>query len=97
MFGAPETGAVFFGEVIPAEAMWRSRQAAVDCELMLVVGTSAVVHPAAMIPVIAKDHGAKIVEINPESTPLTDEISDYLIKGGAGEVMKRIVAEMEKI
>jgi len=89
--------AVFFGEMIPAEAMSRSRQAAVDCDLMLVVGTSAVVQPAAMIPVIAKDNGAKIVEINPERTPLTDDISDYLIMGEAGEVMNRIVAAMEKI
>jgi NAD-dependent deacetylase len=83
--------------MIPAEAMSRSSQAAVDCDLMLVVGTSAVVQPAAMIPVIAKDNGAKIVEINPERTPLTDDISDYLIMGEAGEVMNRIVAVMEKI
>jgi NAD-dependent deacetylase len=89
--------AVFFGEMIPAEAMWRSRRTAADCDLMLVVGTSAVVQPAAMIPVLAKDNGAKIIEINPERTPLTDEISDYLIMGEAGEVMNRIVAAMEKI
>jgi NAD-dependent deacetylase len=89
--------AVFFGEMIPAEAMWRSRQAATDCDLMLVVGTSAVVQPAAMIPVIAKENGAKIVEINLEKTPLTFEISDYLIMGEAGEVMNRILEAMEKI
>jgi NAD-dependent deacetylase len=89
--------AVFFGEMIPAEAMWRSRQAATDCDLMLVVGTSAVVQPAAMIPVIAKENGAKIVEINPEKTPLTFEISDYLIMGEAGEVMNRILEAVEKI
>ena len=89
--------AVFFGETIPAEAMWRSRQVAADCDLMLVVGTSAVVQPAAMIPVIAKDNGAKIVEINPERTPLTNEISDYLIMGRAGEVLNGIVAALEKI
>jgi NAD-dependent deacetylase len=88
---------IFFGEMIPAQAIRRSRQAAADCDLMLVVGTSAIVQPAAMIPVIAKDNGAKIVEINPERTPLTDDISDYLIMGGAGEVMNRIVAAMEKI
>ena len=89
--------AVFFGEIIPAEAMRRSRQAATDCDLMLVVGTSAVVQPAAMIPVIAKDNGAKIVEINPERTPLTDQISDYLIMGKAGEVMNRIMSDLQKI
>jgi NAD-dependent deacetylase len=89
--------AVFFGEMISTEAMWRSRQAATDCDLMLVVGTSAVVQPAAMIPVIAKDNGAKIVEINPERTPLTVEVSDYLIMGEAGKVINLILAAMEKI
>ncbi len=89
--------AVFFGEMIPADAMRRSRQAATDCDLMLVVGTSAVVQPAAMMPVIAKNAGAKIVEINPERTPLTNEISDYLIMGQAGEVMNRILEAMEKM
>ncbi len=89
--------AVFFGEMIPPDALQRSRQIASDCDLMLVVGTSAVVQPAALMPVIAKESGAKVVEINPERTPLTDEISDYLIPGGAGDVMNRIVAELEKI
>jgi NAD-dependent deacetylase len=84
--------AVFFGEMIPVEALWRSKQAASDCDLMLVVGTSAVVHPAASIPMIAKQAGAKIIEINPEPTPLTGEISDYLIRGTAGGIMERIVA-----
>jgi len=87
--------AVFFGEVIPDNAMWRSRQAATDCDLMLVVGTSAVVQPASMMPVIAKNSGAKIIEINPERTPLTLDISDYLIMGKAGEVMNRIVEAMD--
>jgi NAD-dependent deacetylase len=89
--------AVFFGEMIPQDAMWRSRQIASDCDVMLVVGTSAVVQPAALMPVIAKESGAKVIEINPEKTPLTDEISDYLIMGQAGDVMNRIVGEMEKI
>ena len=89
--------AVFYGEVIPDDAMWRSKQAATDCDLMLVIGTSAVVQPASMMPVIAKNKGAKIVEINPERTPLTHEISDYLIMGKAGVVMNRIMEAMEKV
>jgi NAD-dependent deacetylase len=48
------------------------------------------------MPVIAKESSAKIIEINPERTPLTGEISDYLIMGQAGEVINRIVAAMEK-
>ena len=88
--------AVFFGEMIPQDALWRSRQIASDCDLMLVVGTSAVVQPAALMPVIAKESGAKIVEINPERTPLTDDISDYLIMGEAGDIMNRIIAKLEQ-
>ena len=88
--------AVFFGEMIPQDAMCRSRKAARDCDLMLVVGTSAVVHPAALMPVLAKETGATVVEINPEKTPLTGEISDYLIMGQAGDVMNQIIAEMQK-
>ena len=88
--------AVFFGEMIPQDALWRSRQIATDCDVMLVVGTSATVQPAALMPVIAKENGAKVVEINAERTPLTDEISDYLIMGRAGDIMNRIVVELEK-
>ena len=83
--------------MIPQEALWRSRQVATDCDLMLVIGTSAVVQPAAMMPVIAKESGAKIIEINPERTMLTDDISDYLIKGPAGAVMNKILAQMVKM
>ena len=89
--------AVLFGEMIPQKALWRSRQVATDCDVMLVIGTSAVVQPAALMPVVAKDSGAKVIEINPEPTPLTGDISDYLIKGTAGDVMNRIIAELEEM
>ena len=86
---------VFFGEDIPPMTLQRSQQLAMRCDLMLVVGTSAVVHPAAYMPVIARDTGARIIEINPERTPLTGTIGDYLIRGGAGEVMNALIAELE--
>ncbi|MGD2184691.1 MAG: NAD-dependent deacylase [Desulfobacterales bacterium] len=89
--------AVLFGELIPQDALWRSRQVAKDCDVMLVIGTSAVVQPAALMPVIAKESGAKVIEINPERTPLTGDISDYLISGTAGDVMNRIVAELDAL
>ena len=95
--GILRPNAVLFGEMIPQEALWRSRQVATDCDVMLVIGTSAVVQPAAMLPVVAKESGAKIIEINPESTLLTGEISDYLIKGPAGDVMNGILEELQKI
>ncbi len=88
---------VFFGESIPVNAMHRARQAAASCDLMLVVGTSAVVQPAAYMPVIAKQSNAKVIEINPQRTPLTRNVSDYLVKGPAGEVMNAIFAELDKL
>jgi NAD-dependent deacetylase len=88
---------VFFGEIIPPEHLWRSRQLASDCDLMLVIGTSATVQPAALMPHIAKESGSKVIEINPEETPLTGNISDYLILGKAGEVMSSIITELERL
>jgi NAD-dependent deacetylase len=86
---------VFFGEMIPPSALERSRQVASRCDVMLVVGTSAVVQPAAYIPVIARQAGATVIEINPERTPLTGQVSSYLVRGGAGEAMTAILAAME--
>lgn len=85
---------VFFGEMIPPQHLLRSRRAACECDVMLVVGTSAVVQPAALIPLIAKDAGALVIEINPEATPLTGSVSDYLVQGRAGEMIVAILAEM---
>lgn len=89
--------AVFFGEMIPTDALRRSREIALDCDVMLVVGTSAVVQPASLMPVIAKESGSKVIEINPEPTPLTGETSDYLIKSEAGEAMNQIILELERL
>jgi NAD-dependent deacetylase len=88
---------IFFGEMIPSNHLLRSRQAASQCDIMLVVGTSAIVQPASFMPVISKQSGAKVIEINPEKTPLTGDISDYLIMGKAGPVMKQIIEELEPL
>lgn len=88
---------IFFGELIPGEALARSQRAAAACDVMLVVGTSAVVQPAAFMPVIAKQKGARIIEVNPERTPLTDRISDYHIPGPAGAVMTAVIAGLEAL
>jgi len=82
---------VFFGEMIPHDALMRSQRASAACEAMLVVGTSATVQPAATMPFIAKDNGATIVEINPEATPLTARIIDLPLLGRAAEVVPRLV------
>ncbi|VFQ45719.1 SIR2 family NAD-dependent protein deacylase [Desulfoluna butyratoxydans] len=81
---------VFFGENIPMEALGRSREFASQCEAMLVVGTSATVQPAAMMPVLAKQNGATIIEVNPTPTPLTAGVTDIFLKGNAGAVLSRL-------
>jgi NAD-dependent deacetylase len=93
--GVLRPDAVFFGEMIPPAALWRSQDIASRCDVMLVVGTSAIVQPAASMPIIAKQSGAVVIEINPEPTPLTGFISNYLIQGKAGEVMNRIISGLE--
>jgi NAD-dependent deacetylase len=87
---------VFFGEPIPWEAQNRSFEEARSCDLVLVIGTSALVYPAAGIPPLAKQNGAKVAEINMESTPLTGFISDYLIQGSTGTILPQIVEEIRK-
>ena len=88
---------VFFGEPIPWEAQIMSFKESKSCKAVLVIGTSAVVYPAATIPITAKEKGAIVIEINTEPTPLTDDVSDYLICGSAGEIIPAIVEEVKKM
>jgi NAD-dependent deacetylase len=88
---------VFFGEMIPPEHLARSQHVASRCDVMLVIGTSATVQPASFIPVISRESGARVIEINPEPSALTGSVSDYLVAGKAGEVTSRIVAKLEQL
>jgi NAD-dependent deacetylase len=87
---------VFFGEAIPWEAQVSSLKESKSCNVVLVIGTSAIVYPAASIPYTAKERGATVIEINKESTPLTHQISDYFIFGSAGEIVPAIVEEVKR-
>jgi NAD-dependent deacetylase len=88
---------VMFGEIIAEDVLRRARMLAATCDTMLVVGTSATVQPAAHLPVIAKNNGAAIVEINAETTPLSDAVSDVTLLGPAGRVMQELVAAVEPL
>jgi len=93
--GAMKYDIVHFKEPIPFDVMERAEKEALTCDLMLICGTSAVVYPFAGLPRAAKysnRSSPKIIEVNAEPTPLTDEgISDYLIPGKTGEILPRIV------
>ena len=77
---------VLFGEMLPAGAFELAAERAADCELCVVVGTSALVYPAANLPEIAKSAGAYVCEVNPERTPLSD-LCDEVLTGKAGELL----------
>ena len=82
--------------MIPHDALVRSQQVSAACDVMLVIGTSAMVQPASTMPFIAKDNGAVIIEINPEPTPLTPRISDLALLGGAGSIMPRLIQAIRR-
>jgi NAD-dependent deacetylase len=87
---------IFFGEAIPSDALDRSFALASSAQALLVVGTSAVVSPANTIPAIAKQNGAKIIEINKEKTHLTDTLTDIFLEGGAGRIISVLVETVKK-
>ena len=77
---------VWFGESLPEDAMREATEAARRAELFLSIGTSAVVYPAASLPEIARGHGAFLVEINLEPTPLSP-LADEVIQAPAAEAL----------
>jgi len=84
--GALRPDVVLFGEMLPTGAFELAFMKAESCELCFVVGTSAVVYPAASIPEIARAAGAYTVEVNPEPTPLS-ALCDEVLTGKAGEIL----------
>jgi NAD-dependent deacetylase len=93
--GVFKPAGVFFGEPIPPHALYRAHEESHDCDVMLVIGTSAVVYPAADMPRVAKEAGAQVIEINPERTDLTEWISDFIIQERAGIAIPQIVAAIK--
>jgi len=85
---------VWFGEMLPHAALERAFEAAAQCDCMLVVGTSAVVQPAASLPLIAKREGAFVAELNYEPTPLS-HLVDISLMGKAGELMPLLLRHLE--
>lgn len=77
---------VWFGEQLPEAAVEEASAAARDSEVMFVVGTSAVVYPAAALPAITKNSGGMVVEVNTERTEMS-AYADVSVLGRAGEVM----------
>ncbi|MCX7823538.1 MAG: NAD-dependent deacylase [Syntrophobacterales bacterium] len=83
-------GVVWFGEAIPSDVLERSFAEAAMSDVMIVVGTSALVYPAASLPLVVKKKGGSLIEINPEETPLTG-YGDISLRENAGSALSKIV------
>jgi NAD-dependent deacetylase len=82
---------VWFGESLPLPILREAETAALQCQVFLSIGTSTVVYPAAELPFTALRGGAMVVEINPQSTPLSAQ-ADFVLQGKSGDVLPALVA-----
>jgi NAD-dependent deacetylase len=89
--GLLRPGVVWFGEPLPAQAWREAEQAARNAEVFLVIGTSAVVHPAASLVPLAKSSGARVIELNTDETPLSAQV-DCSLRGRSGELLPKLIA-----
>ena len=89
--GVLRPGVVWFGEPLPTRVWSDAETAARDADLFLVVGTSAVVYPAAGLAQIAKRAGARVVEVNIAETALSAAIDEFL-QGPSGELLPQLIA-----
>lgn len=89
-------GVVWFGEMLPFDALSRAERIASESQVMLVVGTSSVIYPAAGLAQIAQHRGAIIVEVNPDATPLSCS-ADHCLAGPSGEVLPALVTELGEL
>lgn len=88
--GLARPDVVWFGEALPGSVLEQAFEAAAACDVMLVVGTSGEVHPAASLPGIARDAGACVIDINPERTPIS-AIAEIHLRGTGSDCLPRLV------
>jgi NAD-dependent deacetylase len=91
--GVLKPNTVLFGESLPVQALESAWREVGGSGVMLVIGTSAVVQPAASLPFIAKEHGAALIEVNIERAFSN---ADYFLEGQAGTVLPALVSEVRK-
>ena len=82
---------VWFGEPLPYDLVKRAIRAVEGCDLMLVVGTSGLVQPAASMADAALDRGVPVVEINLDPTPLSERAT-YVLQGKSGEILPKLIS-----
>ena len=86
---------VWFGEALPVQAWETAESAAADCEVFISIGTSSLVYPAAGLAQLAKQNGAKVIEINPHPTP--NAIVDITLAEKAGVVLPILIQQLTEL
>jgi len=94
--GIMKSATVSFGQPMPEAETTEAQRRAQQAEVFIVMGSSLVVFPAAQMPMIAKQNGAKLIIINLGETAY-DEHADVRISGKAGEVMERLIERVKAI
>lgn len=92
--GLLRPGVVWFGESLPRAVLERAERAAAACDVLFSIGTSSLVHPAAGLPLLAKQRGALLIEVNPSPTPLTPH-ADEVLSGPAGQVLPQLLQQLD--
>ena len=82
---------VWFGESLDDEVFSSAVEASLGADVFISVGTSAIIQPAASLPMAAKESGALIVEVNPHPTPFS-EFADYSVRSGASQFFPALCA-----
>ena len=86
---------VWFGEGVPWQAVEEAMQAAYQCDLILVVGTSGLVYPAGQLPLIAKQAGAALIDINLRPSPISS-LANLFLQGKSGEILPALLQAVAK-
>lgn len=85
---------IFFGEAIPEPANSKSFEEAERADLFILIGTTGEIMPASLVPRVAKEHGAKIIEINTEKSKYTNSITDIFIQEKATAALTKLVEKL---
>lgn len=92
--GPVKSATISFGQAMPERQLRRALAWSTDCDLFLAIGSSLVVHPAAGLPVAAKESGARLVILNREPTPL-DDLADMVIRADIGTVLDAVRRDLD--
>lgn len=91
--GLARPDVVWFGEALPERAIEAAAAAAAKCDFCFSIGTTSLVQPAASLPLLALEHGAALVEINPDETPLSPH-ADQVLRDKASGALVTLVSQL---